>query len=270
MFKRKRATAKTARGGAVRKRRGVVGSGLNKYRLVRTALPKTFPGGDEHRTLFRRYMQDVSMFVDGTGTIVALNSQASAQPSWLQLGTPLVDLPSAGSSPIAQFGMACTFSLADVINSSELTALYNEYQIRKVELRFSLDCSDTFTGGTWNTPRTLPSVYIADDPNDAAIPTDNGIVQQRGDCQLYELCHAKPFTVALYPRAASQLYSSSFGTSYSYPANSAMNWIDCTPPSNSTPHYGLKLWWRNFCGAAGSGLCVRIQPVMHFVMRRTR
>lgn len=269
MFKRKSTTTRGTRKGVVRKRRGVVGSGLNRYRMVRTTLPKTFPGGDEHRTMFRRGLPDVSLFVDSGANIVALNS-FGVNPGWITLGSGTSDNPSAGSSPLAQFGAACTFSLANLVNHTELTALYNEYQIRKVELRFSLDCAQSFTPNTWTTPNSLPSVYIADDPNDATVPPDNALLQQRGDFQQYELRPERSFVVALYPRAATQLFSTAVSTSYSYPSNSAMNWIDCSPPSDSTPHYGLKMWFRNFCGAAGSGMCVRIQPVMHVVMRRTR
>ena len=33
----------------------------------------------------------------------------------------------------------------------------------------------------------MPSMYIADDPNDATMPADQTVVQQRGDFQQYEL-----------------------------------------------------------------------------------
>ena len=103
-------------------------------------------------------------------------------------------------------GAACTFSLANCINHAEFVALYNEYQIRKVELRFSLDSAQSYTPNTWTTPNNMPSMYIADDPNDATMPADQTVVQQRGDFQQYELRPERAFTVALYPRAATQLF----------------------------------------------------------------
>lgn len=248
----------------------MVGRGLNRFRLARTVLPRTFPGGDERAVMYRRAMPDVSIFIDGSGSIVAQNVVTGSNPGWIAVSAGSSDLPSAGSSPLAQFGAACTFSLANCINHAEFVALYNEYQIRKVELRFSLDSAQSYTPNTWTTPNNMPSMYIADDPNDATMPADQTVVQQRGDFQQYELRPERAFTVALYPRAATQLFSSALSTSYGYNANSGMTWIDCTAPSDSTPHYGLKMWFRNFCGAAGSGLVIRIQPVMHVVMRRTR
>lgn len=254
-----------------RRRVAVVGRGVNKFRLVRQLLPTTFAGSsDERPRLFRRMAQDASVFINAVGAVVQLNAESGAAVPYLSIAGASADLPSAGASPLLQFSLAFQFALTDVLQSNELTAMYNEYQIRKIEVRFTLDSANTFTPGNFNTPNNLPSMYIAPDPNDAANPPAQSTVQVRGDCQQVELRHDRGFTMVLLPKAAQQLYSGALGTSYQFANSSLQNWIDSTAPSDSTPHYGLKAWVRNFCGAYGVGMVLRIQPIYHIACRRQR
>lgn len=245
--------------------RRVVGRGGGQYVIPAKRMPVSFSGGDHVVRRFRRMALDTSIY-GVAGAVVQTNSATGLGAPWLVLGAGSTDLPSAPS--LLEFGASTQFALTDVLLASQLQLLFNEFQINKVELQFHLDNAHAFSQGNGNTPNTIPSVYLRYDPNDSTLPATQEAVASGGDCEYHSL--AKPFTYTFYPRMAIQSYANGVLPGFAAPANPGMLWLDTSAPSNSTIHYGVKMWWRNFQSNTATGLVVRVQPIFHMTFRRTR
>lgn len=200
----------------------------------------------------------------GAGVFALLNTDTGAAPGWSSgLGSAVAD--GAGITTNFQFGLGCQFRLTDLPNPTEFTSLFNEYRIEKVSFRVTpLQASVTD-----DTVGSIAAAYIAWDPNDATPPPDTPSMQQRDTTKLVEFIADQPIITTGTPRCAQAIYSSAMATSYGYTANKSL-WIDTTSPSNGTPHYGLKFYFRNMPGFYNSGFGLRFQPTYHLVFRRTR
>lgn len=266
-FSRKPALKRRRTGPTRKYAKRVVGSRGDRHVLVRSVLPRTFTGGDTIIRRFRRMGTDCTILGGGVGIVATINSTSGAAPLWISAPSPpTLDVPSAPT--LYEFGFSTQWTLRSVIDFSQLQTLFNEYQLNKIELHFSMDCADAYSQGNGNNPNTTPSVYIRYDPNDAIIPGTSNIVTSGGDCQYRSL--KKPFVFSFYPRPAQAMYQAGISSGYGYPANNRQLWLDTSPPSDNIEHYGVKMWFRNFNTANQSGLNVRIQPVYFFTMRRIR
>jgi len=243
-------------------------SGGDKFKLRPFGLPSTSRlGGDEAVHLIRRGLPDVTMFGNGA-TITAANADGLAI-TWLSLGTQSADLASAPL--LVQFGASINFQLAQIINAVELQNMFNEYQVVKMSVRMTLDCADAWTQGGGGNPSSLPSVYVAFDPNDSTPPPNTGTILQHGDARQYEFIHDRPITLTFYPRSAQQVYNTAMvGQGYAYPASNSSFWYDTAAPSDVIPFYGLKLRFRNVSAVNAGGLAIRIQPTVLLRVRRFR
>lgn len=259
-FKRRRTGA--SRGYA----RRLVGPRGNKHLLVRSVIPRSFTGGDSIIRKFRRLGEDCTILGLGLGTVGAVYQNTGSPPSWIDIGTPSSDTPFAPN--LIQFGVATVWRFNQIIDASQLGNLFNEYQLHKVELHFSMDNAPAYSQGDGNNPNAIPSVYLRYDPNDNVTPLASLPVMNGGDTQYRSL--RNPFVFSFYPRPAQVMFASSQPDGYGFPSNNRSMWLDTSPPSNSIEHYGVKMWFRNFNSANQVGLGVRIQPVFYFSCRRVR
>jgi len=232
--------------------------------MVADVLPRTFPGGNTVIRNFRRFALDAGLFGSGAG-IVQLNGATGLAAPYLVLGGTTNDLASCPT--IGEFGASCQFTFDDIEGSARLVNLFNEFQIVKVDLNFSMDNAPAYTQGNGGLPNAIPSVYIATDSNDAATPPSQASVVERGDVEYHQL--SKPFTFSLYPKPSIEIFSGGLLPGYASPKDSKDLWLDVTT-ATAVPHYGVKMWWRNFQYAAQAGIQVRIQPVYYVRMRQTR
>lgn len=127
-----------------------------------------------------------------------------------------------------------SFSLNQLPNSAEFTALFDEYRIKAVRVRFicSKNSSDVADGATF---ANIPGFYTAIDLNDAVPVSVN------------ELCEYDTFKVHpqfslptrfLRPRARLDLDPVGFpGGRFVDIKN---NWLRCDTPGIGISHYGLK------------------------------
>lgn len=270
MLRRRSSTAKRSYkrrrlGGSSSTSRRVVGRGREQYALAPKHIPVSYTGGDSIIRRFRRFALDTTLYGVG-GAVVQTNQATGLAAPWINLGATTNDLPSAPT--VGEFGASCQFALTDVLQFAQLRDLFNEFQINKVELMFSMDNAHAFTQGNGGNPNTIPSVYLRYDPNDSVTPATQDLVASSGDCQYHSL--AKPFTYTFYPKTAIQIFQNLVAPGFAHPDKTSSLWLDTSPPSNACPHYGVKMWWRNFQYAAQTGLAVRIQPVFHMTFRRTR
>lgn len=270
MYKRKRSVSRGRYLTASRKHaRRVVGQRGEPYLRIPSRIPKTYAGGDVIIRKFRRFAEDVCIYSNGVGSVVALNTATGAQPAWITLSAVSADCAAAPN--LYEFGIGISNQLTDIIESSEFITLFNEYQINKVEIKCWMDNAHTWGQGNSGIPNNIPSAYCVYDPNDKTVPATQAAVVARGDCSIQSF--SQPFTVTYYPKVAAACYVSAVQSGYFAPASTKSQWIDVVSPSSQVEHYGYKMWLRNFVMSAltaQAGLVLRMQPIYYLSFRRTR
>lgn len=214
---------------------------------------------------YRRMAQDGVFYCTSTGLLNATNLDTGNPPAWLNQN-PAVGSDVAAGVAVNTVAMGFSFKLSDVPSYQEFTNLYNEYRFDKVLVKIT----PTYHGEINGTASAMPTIYSAWDPNDASNPTSTAYLQQYDNCRVHDVKVEQDIWIKGVPRVAQQLYVSMTGTSYGYPSDNKLLWIDTATPSSSTPHYALKLFIRNMVLIAGSGTGFRIQPIYYFTCRRTR
>jgi hypothetical protein len=136
------------------------------------------------------------------------------------------DAGSYAGSLIADATGALSFTLSQLPNVSELTTLFDQYRVERLEYTF-------YPSYTMGTPaNTSTCIITAIDYDDATVPASVGALYQ------YENAQTRsgyiPFTESFKPHVAMAAYSGAF-TSY---ANRKSQWIDSA--STGVIHYGLK------------------------------
>jgi hypothetical protein len=121
-----------------------------------------------------------------------------------------------------------TFSLNQISNYSEYTALYDMYQIRKVVVYFKSVGTVIYTG---NSSGDLPKVRTAIDYNSN---TANVPLSQYSTCN--STIMTTNFARTLRPRASSTIYN---GVTSAYALAPLNTWFDCVYPA--IPHYSLQV-----------------------------
>lgn len=119
------------------------------------------------------------------------------------------------------------FSLSDLPNNGEITALYSLYKITGVKLRFiPLVGTDASAGAT----TFMDTFAYSIDKSVRTVPVNQDELLEMGNCKVISAA-AKPFKVWIpYPKAASTIG----GTS----AAMSTPWLDSD--ANTIKHYGLR------------------------------
>lgn len=156
------------------------------------------------------------------GTITTNNS------ALISLGTAIGD--TIGS----QFGAGMNFRLANVENSSDFTALYDQYKIKGVAIKI-IPLSDSATA---NSSGFLPTLYWRRDGDDSAAPANESEVRQSQDTKTMRLTGPRSIYIP-YPKVNNEVQLSGALTGYA-PAN---RWVDCA--DTTAIHNGLKFWMKN-------------------------
>lgn len=150
---------------------------------------------------------------------------------------------------------AITFSLSNISQSATFTALYDEYCITKVVIRFVPTASINNNAD--------PTTYIAQpfytiiDYDDNTVPA--GLTEMLDYDTLKYTVSTKTHTRTLIPRLSMLAYKTS-GSTIGYAAKSRQ-WIDCS--NADVPHYGVKYFIGPNGGttAANDGW-LRFQPIV--------
>lgn len=162
----------------------------------------------------------------------------------------VINLTAAGT-PNQRFE-GYNFELTDVQNASELTNLYDQYMIEKVELFF--DWTPFEGAGVGTTDQVFAPVmmwYI--DRDDSATPTETDI-KQRANAVQHRLNANKTYKVTVTPNVLSEVYRSAVSTSY---VPKRFQKLDMANPD--VPHYGLKVWVRGRDGINTGRVNVRLR-----------
>lgn len=143
------------------------------------------------------------------------------------------------SQPATGYSNSFAFTLSDVRNSSELTALYDQYKITGVKVTFQLlnnpDANNQLVSTTTtNATNFYPKLFVSRDYDDLGLETANDL-RERNTTQVRILRPNSVCSFFVRPAVRNQLYLDGVTA-----ANSPMwgQWLDCS--SNTVPHYGMK------------------------------
>ena len=149
---------------------------------------------------------------------------------------------------------ALNWHLSDLPSSTEFTALFDMYRIKKIEITFIYDHNSgdvaTSAGVAANANMGMPNLFLVTDHDDDTVLGGSSDYMQYEPCSISRLDQIKRWTV--YPRVAMAAYQGAF-TAY---ASQGQQWIDAASPG--VAHYGCKFGVdASMCNVAASG-AVRI------------
>lgn len=166
------------------------------------------------------------MFITNTSTINT-PQVIDSTGSCLQLGSPVLNQWGTYDLPFST-----QFSLAQLINASDITNIADKYRIKAVIIRLFYNSTNSAVGSLYS----MPQVYHITDHDDSTVPTPNQVREKMG-VKYKTFKNASSYIgIRVNPRPVQELYNSAISTGYS-PMNKAP-WIDCNSPN--IPHYGVK------------------------------
>jgi len=141
------------------------------------------------------------------------------------------------------------FALSDLPNSTEFTALYDQYRISHVTLMLISSTSQSI-------PSSVNSgcLYVVKDYDDASLLSLNTDYLQYQNCRVLNPV-SRTIKVELKPRMAVATYAGGAFTSY---ANQPSTFIDAASPS--VEHYGVKI------GISATTAVITYQVVAHYTL----
>lgn len=174
----------------------------------------------------------------------------------------------AAANNAVQFGGTLKFSLAQLVAVADITALFDNYRIKKVRLQFSYSSNSADVNMVTST-LTLPLMDYAFDPDDSVQPSSQTAVQEIETCKTKRLGH-EVFYLDVYPRAQ-QVIGTAAGASAVGGLLPTKTWLDCQ--STNVEHYGVKFWLRHWPYPAAAGnskqAVLTITPTYYIECRNT-
>jgi len=146
-------------------------------------------------------------------------------------------------SSSAEVTNACYFRLGDVDNATALATLFDEYRIRKVQLRLrptinmSVQAANTYSNVSPVQASVLPngSIICAIDHDDAT-PVAASALRQFATAKVFSTVRQQPIVFNIYPQANTYVLNNDTtpaqGTHYK-------GWIDLAAPL--APYFGFKM-----------------------------
>lgn len=164
-------------------------------------------------------------------------------------------------------GYAYAFALQDIQDDTELAALFDNYKLSRVKVKFMPVAApiQSYLGGTATTPATYPTPFYmhgAIDTNDASDPTSADEVLQYQNCKSWRSDRGKKF----YWKPSIE-YSVDGHTAGVKPAS----YLDCA--QKNIRHYGLKLWIEpmpNNNNLAAVNMTLRREITLYFKFKNQR
>lgn len=155
-----------------------------------------------------------------------------------------------------------SFSLADVPNTNEFTALFDQYKLAGVAYRWVVNKDPMFSTTGTAVTRLYPRIVWVHDYDDANSPTLNDLYQYPNMKEFY-FSDSRQTTRWYFLRPAKSLVGFE-GTTNSFYAPDRKHWIDMA--STGVPHFGLKY------GTEGqfNGINVTLQCRYYLMMKNVR
>lgn len=170
--------------------------------------------------------------------------------------TPVFETSLSGGGAPYRFGAVSYFKLSNVLQSSDLTALYDRYKITGIKFKI-IPLSNV---ASVNGQGLIPTMVYHTDYDDALTPTSDTDVRVKAGAKEVRL--DRPRTIFIKPKIADAILGASAGTAYSVPKKAP--YINMAYPD--VPHYGLKMYFRDVnLSASGSSIntCFRFETTYY-------
>lgn len=216
---------------------------FGKKRYARKARPSSVVH------IFKR--QAPGFEITNTGTIGVAQVTDTAQ---MGIQTPSFETTLSGGGAPYRFGAVSYFNLGNVLQSSDLTALYDQYKIIGIKFRI-IPLSNV---ASVNGQGLIPTMVYCPDYDDSNTPTSDAEIRVKARSREVRL--DRPRTIYIKPKIADAILGASGGTAFSIPR--AAPYINMSYPT--VPHYGLKMYFRdvNLSASAGNiNTCFRFETV---------
>lgn len=175
-----------------------------------------------------------------------------------------VSVPLAANQTIATYSP--NFNLADVVNSSEFTTLYDQFRLDYVTVNISWSPNVTIALNPNNPGQALyPIMYYVKDYDDATSPLSLTQFKEKGNIRQFRLTPNKVYKINVKP-ACQKLVVKNFGAGAVQFADlsTGPQWnrkIDIN--ASQTPHFGLKMLW-DYVQAQSALGAINIEKMYHF------
>lgn len=159
-------------------------------------------------------------------------------PTWTQPKTlvhtfnriaPLNDIPKLPGDQ----GFGISFRLSDLLDYTEFTNLFDQYRVNWVEYMFI--CKQNGSSPAW------PTIFIAEDHDDDAVPVINEILAKEHTQVLQFGSNRTMLKLRLRPNITRNVYN---GVTNGYERAAPGTWVDCAVAT--VPHYGVKYFISNY------------------------
>lgn len=152
-----------------------------------------------------------------------------------------------GGGGLYNFGAVGYFKLSNVLQSGDLTALYDRYKINAIKWKI-IPCSNF---ASVNGQGLIPSMVYHVDYDDDATPSTDADVRVKAGAREVRL--DRPRSIFFRPKVAQMIAGASVvpGASTAYSIPQKAPYINAT--YSGVPHYGLKMFFRNVNLMPGSG-----------------
>lgn len=171
----------------------------------------------------------------------------------------------ATTAAAADQGFNFTFTLADVLNPTEFTALFDQYRITACEVTlYAIPIVNTTVGD-----RLYPYAHYAPDwdgPNTA--PTSADDLLQREDVHFHVFTPEKPTLTMRVNRPGVLATINDLVPTQASALNLRSPWLDCG--DSNIEHFGIPLFLSNFNTGTGDAVLIRYFKRYWLEMRQTR
>jgi len=202
--------------------------------------------------LFKRQSAGFELTNTSTQGVVA-----TSDANQIGLQTPVFESSLAGGGSPYRFGAVSYFKLSNVLQSGDLTALYDRYKINGIKIKIIPLSNMASTNGQG----LIPTMLYHTDYDDALTPTDDATVRVKAGAKEVRLDRTR--TIYIKPKIADAILGASAGTAYSVPK--AAPYINMSYPD--VPHYGLKMYFRdvnlNSATASSTNTCIRFETTYY-------
>lgn len=204
----------------------------------------------------RRPYSDIVFLGSGAGTLAAAN-YVNPTNQILFLTATSGDITVGVGALSNQAGFSCQWTLRDVVDIAPFAELFNQFQIRRLTVTFSM------MNGTFYNPtqaNTIPALAVCYDPNDSGLPADFETITTFENHRFHQFGEGAKdsFSYSFVPKAQGAFYRSAVTTAYGAANSNASTWFDTTAGID-TAFYGFKGWFRNINTGVTSGLGIRMQ-----------
>lgn len=137
-----------------------------------------------------------------------------------------------GNAVHAPYLAGYSFNLGQLPNVGEFTALFDQYRITYIQVKFFLKIDP---GAQTAATASYPRIFYCRDYDDDVLPPSLNVLREHNRTSVRVLHPNRAVTVGFKPAIADLIYSSPTSSAYS---PQWKQWIDCN--NSAVPHYGLK------------------------------